>query len=274
MGQTMKHNINDKIPVSVFIIAQNEEQHIARVIKSCQPFDEIIVVDSGSTDNTKQIAESLGAKVVHNDWPGYAKQKQYAMSLCKHDWVLNLDADEELTAEFIHAIKSFIQQNEYVALKCRRNDLFLGHFFPRSIRLPTNTRLFKKDYIQYYLDNLVHEGPEIKGKVKHTSAAFKHYGYADIETLSKKYEYYSTLKAQEKFNKGKKPSRLKLLLVAPLEFIRVYLIYRYCFAGLRGFIFAKLAAHYAFLKESKLYSYHRSHSHSEQKDSPKVDKHD
>ncbi len=274
MGQTMNHNINDKIPVSVFIIAQNEEQHIARVIKGCQPFDEIIVVDSGSADNTKQIAESLGARVVHNDWQGYAKQKQYAMSLCKHEWVLNLDADEELTAEFIHAIKSFIQQNEYVALKCRRNDLFLGHFFPRSIRLPTNTRLFKKDNIQYYLDNLVHEGPEIKGKVKHTSAAFRHYGYADIETLSKKYEYYSTLKAQEKFNKGKKPSRLKLLLVAPLEFIRVYLIYRYCFAGLRGFIFAKLAAHYAFLKESKLYSYHRSHSHSEQKDSPKVDTHD
>lgn len=250
--------MNQKISVSVFIIAQNEEQHIARVIKSCQDFDEIIVVDSGSTDNTKQIAESLGAKVMHNDWPGYARQKQYAMSLCKHDWVLNLDADEELTFDFIEVTKTFIQQSNYVALKCRRNDWFLGKFFPTSIRLPTNTRLFKKQHIQYYLDNLVHEGPKINGKIKHTSVYFKHYGYADIETLNKKYEYYSTLKAKEKFNKGKKPSPLKLLLVAPLEFIRVYFIYRYCFAGLRGFIFAKLAAHYAFLKESKLYSYYQS----------------
>lgn len=250
--------MNAKFPVSVFIIAQNEEEHIARVIKSCKNFDEIIVVDSGSSDNTRQIAEQLGAKIVHNDWPGYAKQKQYAMSLCKHDWVLNLDADEELTPEFISEIELFIQQDDYVALKCRRNDFFLSQFFPTSIRLPTNTRLFKKQQVQYYLDNLVHEGPEIKGKIKHTSAAFKHYGYSDIETLNKKYEYYSTLKAQEKFNKGKKPSRLKLLLVAPLEFIRVYIIYRYCLAGLRGFIFAKLSAHYAFLKESKLYSYYHS----------------
>lgn len=266
--------MNSKIPVSVFIIAQNEAQHIARVIKSCKDFNEVIVVDSGSTDDTKIIAEALGAKVVHNDWSGYARQKQYAMSLCQHDWVLNLDADEELTFDFIEVIKTFIPQSEFVALKCRRNDWFIGKFFPPSIRLPTNTRLFKKDCVQYYLDNLVHEGPEIKGKIKHTSVYFKHYGYADIEILNKKYEYYSTLKAQEKFNKGKKPSRLKLLLVAPLEFIRVYFVYRYCFAGLRGFIFAKLAAHYAFLKESKLYSYHRSHTHSEQKDSYKVDKHD
>lgn len=259
--------MSSKIPVSVFIITQNEEQHIARVINSCKDFDEIIVVDSGSTDNTKQIAESLGAKVVHNDWPGYARQKQYAMSLCKHDWVFNLDADEELTPEFLREIQSFIKQDNFVALKCRRNDLFLGRFFPTSIRLPTNTRLFKKASIQYYLDNLVHEGPEIKGKIKHTNVAFKHYGYADIETLNQKYEYYSTLKAQEKFNKGKKPSRLKLLLVAPLEFIRVFLIYRYCLAGLRGFIFAKLSAHYAFLKEAKLYSYHQRQKHSRNKDS-------
>lgn len=270
MNQDMSQNTNEKIPVSVFIIAQNEEQHIARVINSCKDFDEVIVVDSGSTDHTKNIAESLGAKVVHNDWPGYAKQKQYAMSLCKHEWVLNLDADEELTSEFIQEIKNFIQQDHFVALKCRRNDLFLGRFFPTSIRLPTNTRLFKKDHIQYYLDNLVHEGPEIQGKTKHTSVYFKHYGYSDIETLNKKYEYYSTLKAQEKFNKGKKASRLKLLLVAPLEFIRVYFIYRYCFAGLRGFIFAKLSAHYAFLKEAKLYSYHQRQKHSRTQDSDKV----
>lgn len=259
--------MSSKIPVSVFIITQNEEQHIARVINSCKDFDEIIVVDSGSTDDTKTIAESLGAKVVHNDWPGYAKQKQFALTLCQHDWVLNLDADEELTPELINDFQRLIRSNQYDYIKCYRNDLFLGKFFPTSVHLPNNHRLFKKSCAQYRINDLVHEGPDFKGGEGKSNHYFNHYGYADIETLNQKYEYYSTLKAQEKFNKGKKPSRLKLLLVAPLEFIRVFLIYRYCLAGLRGFIFAKLSAHYAFLKEAKLYSYHQRQKHSRNKDS-------
>lgn len=259
--------MNTKIPVSVFIIAQNEEQHIARAINSCKDFAEVIVVDSGSTDNTKTIAESLGATVVHNDWPGYARQKQYAMSLCKHDWVFNLDADEEITPEVLEATRTFVQQSTYVALKFRRNDLFLEKFLPSYIRLPTNIRLFLKQHTQYYLDNLVHEGPGVKGKIKHTSAYFNHYGYSDIETINRKYEYYSTLKAQEKFNKGKRPSRLKLLLISTLEFIRFFIIYRYCLAGLRGYILSKQAANYAFLKEAKLYSYHQRDKYSRNKDS-------
>lgn len=243
-----------KIPVSVFIVAQDEEQHIGRVLDSCQDFDEIIVVDSGSTDKTKSIAESKGAKVVHNDWPGYAKQKQYAMGLCLHDWVLNLDADEQLTQALIEAIRNFVTtEHDYVALKCRRNDLFVDQFFSTLTRLPTNTRLFHRQHVQYYIDNLVHEGPKINGKLKHTATFFNHFGYADIAQLTDKYNKYSSLKADEKFAKGKKASILKLLFIYPLEFIRNYFIYRYCFSGARGFIFSHLSAYYALLKEAKLY---------------------
>ncbi|WP_223670974.1 glycosyltransferase family 2 protein [Kangiella shandongensis] len=244
----------NKISVSVFIIVQNEERHIGRVLDSCQDFAEIIVVDSGSTDNTISIAKSKGAKVIHNDWPGYARQKHYAMGLCQHEWVLNLDADEELTKAFIEEIKRFTsEQHHYVALKCRRNDLFIGKFFSKLTRLPTNTRLFKKQFVQYHIDNLVHEGPRINGKLKNTSKYFNHYGYADITQLTDKYNKYSSLKAAEKYQKGKQPSILKLLLIYPLEFIRNYLIYRYCFSGLRGFIFSHLSAYYALLKEAKLF---------------------
>lgn len=243
-----------KLPVSVFIITQDEEQNIGRLLESCQAFDEIIVVDSGSTDNTKAIAKQKGAKVIHNDWPGYAKQKQYAMELCRHDWVLNLDADEELTTAFIEEIKQFTaEQHDYVALKCRRNDLFIGSFFSKLTRLPTNTRLFKKQHVQYYFENQVHEGPGIDGKLKHTNKYFNHYGYADIAQLTEKYNKYSSLKAAEKFQKGKKPSLPKLLSIYPLEFIRNYIVYRYCFSGIRGFIFSHLSAYYALLKEAKLF---------------------
>ncbi|RDX35874.1 glycosyltransferase family 2 protein [Kangiella sp. HD9-110m-PIT-SAG07] len=244
----------EKIPVSVFIIAQDEEKHIGRVLESCQQFAEIIVVDSGSTDATKKIAEDKGAKVVHHDWLGYARQKQYAMSLCQHDWVLNLDADEELTTELIEEFTTFAtSEHHYVALKCRRNDKFIGEFFSTLTRLPTNTRLFKKDSVEYYINNLVHEGPQINGSVKNTSKYFNHYGYADIGQLSDKYNKYSSLKADEKFRKGKKPSKLKLITIYPLEFIRNYIIYRYCFSGIRGFIFSHLSAYYALSKEAKLY---------------------
>ncbi|GAA4360769.1 glycosyltransferase family 2 protein [Kangiella marina] len=244
----------EPIPISVFIIAQDEEQHIGRVLDSCQSFAEIIVVDSGSNDKTIAIAKSKGAKVVHHDWQGYAKQKQYAMSLCQHDWVLNLDADEELTPEIIDEFKSFVtRQHDYVALKCRRNDLFAGRFFSNLTRLPTNTRLFLKQHAKYRLQDNVHEGPDFDQKVAHTKRYFNHYGYSNIAQLTEKYNQYSSLKAIEKFNKGKKASVLKLLLIYPLEFIRNYLIYRYCFSGLRGFIFSHLSAYYALLKEAKLY---------------------
>jgi glycosyltransferase involved in cell wall biosynthesis len=247
-----------KIPVSVFIVAQDEEQHIGRVLDSCQEFAEIIVVDSGSTDQTQSIAKEKGAKVIHNDWPGYAKQKQFAKDLCRHQWVLNLDADEELTPDLINEIKNFVSEtHDYVALKCRRNDLFITKFFSKLTRLPTNTRLFKKDYIKYRVNDLVHEGPEIHGKLQHTANYFNHYGYADIRQLSDKYNKYSSLKAQEKHLKGKKASVLKLALIYPFEFIRHYLFYRYCFSGIRGFIFSHLSAYYALSKEMKLYEFNK-----------------
>ena len=248
----------NKIPVSVFIIAQDEEKHIGRVLDSCQQFDEVIVVDSGSTDQTKTIAHDKGAKVIHNDWPGYAKQKQYAKDLCRNEWVLNLDADEELTSELIEEIKTFInQKHDFVALKCRRNDLFINKFFSRLTRLPTNIRLFKKSCVEYYVNNLVHEGPGINGKLKHTNKYFNHYGYADIHQLTEKYNKYSTLKAEEKFQRGKRFSLFKLLLIYPFEFLRHYFIYRYCFSGVRGFIFSHLSAYYALSKEMKLYEFNK-----------------
>ena len=86
------------INISAFIITKNEAPRVAKAINSIKDIvDEIIVVDSGSTDDTVRIAESLGAKVVFNEWPGYVKQKSFAESLCKNNWVLNIDADEELT---------------------------------------------------------------------------------------------------------------------------------------------------------------------------------
>ncbi|NVK22281.1 MAG: glycosyltransferase family 2 protein [Kangiellaceae bacterium] len=246
-----------KIPVSVFIITLNEEPHIARALESCGAFDELIVVDSGSTDNTVQIATSYGAKVIHNPWPGFAKQKQFAMQHCRNSWVLNLDADEELTEALIIDIKVAITTDcDY--MRCYRNDLFMNSFFPNIIHKPNNHRLFKRESATYRVDDLVHEGPDFTGKEFFSKNYFNHYGYNEIKTLEDKYNYYSSLKARERFSKGKKPSFIKLITIYPLTFIKVFVLQRYVLAGLRGFIFSKLQANYAYLKQAKLFEHYQS----------------
>lgn len=115
-----------KSPISVFIVTLNEENNIQRAIRSVSFADEVIVVDSGSSDNTVALAESLGAKVIFNEWPGYAKQKQFAMQLCKHDWVLNLDADEEVTKALADKYQELVNQEQYASVRCTRDDLFIG----------------------------------------------------------------------------------------------------------------------------------------------------
>ncbi len=255
-----------KLNCSVFIITKNEQEHIARAIKSCAEFSEVIVVDSGSTDKTIAIAKSLGAKVIFNEWPGYAKQKQFAMLQCRNDWVLNLDADEELTPELIERFAKVIEQDDADYVRCYRNDRFIDRFFSDVIHKPNNHRLFKKQSAQYRVNDLVHEGPDFKGKELKINQAFNHYGYNEIETLTDKYNLYSSLRAEERFKKGKKSSPLKLFTIAFLTFIKVYFIQRYFLGGVRGFIYAQQSAYYAFMKEAKLFEQHKKNLSDQEND--------
>ena len=246
------------IPVSVFIITLNEEKNIQRVLESVQDFNEIIVVDSGSTDNTISIAKKLGAKVSHQDWLGFSKQKQYAMSLCQNDWVLNLDADEEIPVALKKEINSAIESDRANAIRFKRNDLFLNKSYPEICKLPSNVRLYKKSQASFDKDCLVHESADVIGPEITLNTPFIHYGYNEIHTLLQKQNEYSTLKAKEKFLRGKKFSYIKLALVYPVEFIKKFIFQRYISFGWRGLILSLMNANYAFLKEAKLYGLYQN----------------
>ncbi|MCU7554819.1 glycosyltransferase family 2 protein [Alteromonas sp. ASW11-19] len=243
-----------KLPVSVFIVAQNEESNITRLMRSLTHFDEVVVVDSGSTDDTPAIARQHGAKVFHQTWLGFAAQKQWAMEQCKNDWVLNLDADEVVTAEMFKAIAEVIKDANVDAVRFNRNDLFLGKMPPKWMKKPNNVRLYRRAKAKFDTTQKVHESARVDGREIHVKASFDHYGYNDIATLVLKFNHYSSLKAKEKYQRGKRGSLIKLSLICAIEFWRKYLLQRHFTFGVRGFILSILNAHYAFLKEAKLLS--------------------
>ena len=240
------------IKVSVYIICKNEEKHIKRVLESVKEFTEIIIVDSGSIDNTLEIAKNYTDNIYHQEWMGFAKQKEYARSLCSNEWVLNLDADEELTIELKNEIISTINENKVDGLNIKISSLYLGKFNSEKSKFNRRIRFFRKD-LGYYPEKLVHESIIVNGKIKKAKAFIYDYGTIDLKTHLDKINAYSSLRAEEKFEKNKKSSLLKLLFVFPLAFFKSYIIKRSFLNGTRGFIASMNNSFYAYLKEAKLY---------------------
>ena len=246
-----------KLPVSVFIITKNEEEHIEKTLKSVSLFDEVILVDSGSTDSTLDIAKRYGAKIYSHSWQGYAKQKQYAMSLCSNEWVLNLDGDEEVNPSLINAFKEIIEQDKADSVRFWRNDIFIDKPLSTWSKKPNYHRLYKRSKSFFDDSRLAHESATVDGKEIFINETFDHFGYGSIETLTTKNNNYSSLKANEKFAKGKRYSNVKLITIFPLVFIKEYFFQRKIFSGKRGFILAIMGAYYAFIKEAKLFENHQ-----------------
>ncbi|MFT5755966.1 MAG: glycosyltransferase involved in cell wall biosynthesis [Alteromonadaceae bacterium] len=241
------------LPISVFIITKNEEKHLAKTLASVRDMDEVILVDSGSTDNTLAIASEYGATVFEHAWQGYAKQKQYAMTLCRNEWVLNLDGDEAINHQLITAFKDIIEQNKADSVRFWRNDIFIGEPLSILSKKPNNHRLYKKSKSFFDHSRLAHESATVDGKEIFINKVFDHYGYDSIAAITSKNNTYSGLKADEKFTKNKPFSSLKLFFIFPLVFLKEYLLQRKLFSGRRGFILSVMEAYYAFIKEAKLY---------------------
>ncbi len=245
------------IEASVYIICKNEEKHIKRVLESVKDFSEIVIVDSGSTDKTIEIAKAYTKNIYHQDWLGFAKQKEYARTLCTNDWVLNLDADEELTQKLKQEIIKTIKEDNIDGLNIKISSLYLGKFNSEKSKFNRRIRFFRKS-VGYYPDKLVHESIEVKGKINKAKGFIYDYGTIDLKTHLNKINEYSTLRSLEKFQKNKKSSLLKLLFVFPLAFFKSFFIKRGFINGLRGFIAAMNNSFYAFLKEAKLYELNKT----------------
>lgn len=241
---------NGKIPASVYIITLNEAPNIQRVLESVRDFDEIVIVDSGSTDGTLDLAVPYTQRIIHQDWLGYAGQKRFSLAQCSHEWVLNLDADEQLTPELQDEMVGLMMSDAADGLDIPIVDHFLG----RRMHAKANSRIrFFKKALGSYQECEVHESIQVNGRVLSSQGQILHYSHRSIEWRMDKLNRYSSLRATEKYRKGKAFSLAKLALVMPVMFFKSYLLRRGYRDGIPGVVNAMMMGYYAFLKEAKLY---------------------
>jgi glycosyltransferase involved in cell wall biosynthesis len=210
--------------LSIVIITKNEALNITDCLVSAAFADEILVMDSGSHDNTVALARSMGAKVVETDWIGFGHQKNRGLYNAKGPWIFVLDADERISAELANEIQEVIKQNQYDVFEVSRRSLFVSKFMNHSGWRPDFTkRLFKKEVAKFSTHN-VHEHLETIHKYGRLKAPLIHYSYRDFETVLAKMNSYSTAGALDAYNSGKKGSLKKAIGHGLWAFIRTYII--------------------------------------------------
>lgn len=238
--------------ISVYLVVLNEEHTIRRVLESVKECQDIVVVDSGSADKTLNIVKEYTDRIYHRDWEGMATQKEYAKNLCQNDWVLNLDADEELTPALKAQIVELVQADQVNGAHIPIREHFLGRKVHAGTKKNTHVRLFKKQLGAYGTERF-HETPVVPEPLATLTGEINHYGEVSVAVKVEKTNRYSSGKALDKHEKGKTSNLLKLVLVFPVMFIKSYVMRRNFLNGRRGFISSMVNAFYAFLKEAKLY---------------------
>ena len=249
-----------KLPISAYVICKDEEDMIADCLESLSCCEEIVVVDSGSTDGTLDIVqrlsgEGLPIRLLHNDWPGYALQKQYALEQCTQPWCLCVDADERLDDELVSSLSALVESKEVVAWSLpRRLYLYRYGYAHPLVRKTGLVRLTRNGRARYDSKTLVHEHIIVDGKTeKSRKGALLHRRALPVHEQVLKENTYARLKARQLFEAGKKPRLGKLLFNPAYYFVRIFFLNRNFLNGWTGFIHSVTGAIYAFQTEAILY---------------------
>ena len=238
--------------ISATLITCNEERRIARAIESLRCCDEIVVVDSGSTDRTVEIAQQLNARVIESPWPGYAKQKNLAAAQAANDWILSLDADEALSEALEAEIWQLRKRGpEFDAYTMPRMAQYLGRWILHSGWYPDRkVRLYDRNKASW-VGEFVHESVKVTGTVGHLKSNILHYTCESLSEHVRSVDRYTTLAAQEVASRGERIGWSRLILEPGFTFVRAYLFELGFLDGLEGLMIANMAAMYTFLKYAK-----------------------
>ena len=238
--------------ISATIVTLDEEENIARAVRSVQFCDEVLVVDSGSEDRTVEIASSLGARVVTNAWPGYAAQKNVAAGLARNSWILSIDADEEVTPELADRIgRLSAEAHGCAGFDFPRLARYCGRWIRHSGWYPDRkVRLYRRDLGQW-VGQYVHESVEVSGPVGHLDGDLLHFTCDTLERHRKNVSRYTDLAAREIQESGRSTPAWKLLLGPPFSFVKSYVLQLGFLDGAAGLRIASMAGLYVFQKNLK-----------------------
>jgi glycosyltransferase involved in cell wall biosynthesis len=242
--------------LSIFIIARNEADRIGRTLEAVRSLsDDIVVVDSGSTDGTKHVAVALGARVIHNDWPGYGPQKRFAEDQCRHLWLLNIDADEVIPEDLVEEIRTTLNTGTHGVdgFEIRIAEVFPGEGAPHPLAYAlAPVRLYRKDRGRY-VDSLVHDRVAFgeNATFRRLKGVIHHFSVRSIGDQMAKLNDYTSQQAQDLAVRGEHVPTWRLFVEFPASFFKAYVLRRHMVRGVYGFMTSMNYAFYRWLRVAK-----------------------
>ena len=240
--------------LSIIIIAKNEASRIKTCLQSVDFADEIVVVDSGSTDNTVEIAKEFTDRVIEIEWLGYSATKQVALDHARGDWVLWLDADESIPKNLQNEIRQVINTDNYAGYYIARKTFFLGHWIRHCGWYPDYVlRLFQRTAEPRFTEDEVHESLCINGDTGYLNFPIVHNTDPSLHHYFTKFNSFTSLAARQLYQSGYRFYLTDLLFRPIVTLVKMYIFKRGFLDGLPGFILCCLSACYVFTKYSKLW---------------------
>ena len=247
-----------RAPMSLVLITRNAGKELRAALDSARFAEEIVVVDSGSDDDTVQIAASFGATIVPQAWLGYGPQKQFAVQRARHDWVLCLDADERVTPELARSIQAALARPGATAYRIARRNRFLGRWLQHGEGYPDWTvRLFDRRQARWS-DDPVHERVITTGAVGTLSGDLLHESAESLDAYLAKQNRYTTLQAQRLHEQGRRANVASLVLSPLVRFIKFYVMRLGFLDGIAGLVHIAIGCGNSFMKHAKLLALERT----------------
>jgi glycosyltransferase involved in cell wall biosynthesis len=240
-------------PISAVLITLDEEPRIAAALESVRFCDEVLVMDAGSTDRTRDIAEAAGARVVVRPWEGFTAQRNHAVTEARHDWVLAVDADERVTPALRAQIESARSAGfTHAGYRIPRVAFYLGRWIRGTDWYPDpQLRLFDRRRGRWS-GGLIHESVRVEGSVGRLNGELEHYSYDDISDHLTTIDRYTTLWARQAHSEGRRAGVLDGCLASSWAFLRNYILKRGFLMGEAGLTISTLNAYYTYVKMVKL----------------------
>ena len=245
--------------LSVVVITRNEAANVRAALESVRWADELVVVDSGSTDETVRIARQIANRVTRHAWEGYGAQKNFASGIATHDWILSLDADERVSPALGREIRALLAAEPAArGYRLPRVTRYLGRWVRSTDWYPDlQLRLYDRRDARWN-DRLVHESVAVDGPVGRLQGELEHHAYRDISHHLQTIDRYTTLAARQMLREGRRAEWVDLTVRPPAAFLRNYVVRRGLRDGAPGLIVSLLNAGYVFLKFAKLWEQQRA----------------